>query len=101
MYNEVLLPEPTCTELRHVTPRRAEVLALLAAGATLAEVAAELSISLNGARSHVADLKQLTGRGSTRELGKWWLQRRELWVEMMSLIAMREIDQRIDMQQIT
>jgi len=72
---------------RYITPRRAEVFAALADGATIAETARRLDISLNGTRSHVADLKKVTGCSSARELGRWWRQNRVAWVLWLAELA--------------
>jgi DNA-binding CsgD family transcriptional regulator len=78
---------PVASDLLHVTARRAEVLALLADGATLPEVAAQMGVSVNGVRSHVEDLKKLTGCTSTRQLGRWWRANRRAWLELMATVA--------------
>jgi DNA-binding CsgD family transcriptional regulator len=55
-----------------ITLRRAEVLRELADGRTDKEIAAKLGISVNGVRSHVEDLREITGMNHSRDIGRWW-----------------------------
>jgi DNA-binding CsgD family transcriptional regulator len=70
-----------------ITVRRAEVLRELAEGYTEREVAARLGIQVAGVRSHVEDLRAITGCGSARELGRWWRENRAGWLERIGRLA--------------
>jgi DNA-binding CsgD family transcriptional regulator len=70
-----------------ITLRRAQVLRALAEARTEREIAEALSLSVAGVRSHVEDLKQITGHRSTRELARWWQSNRTAWVSFMERAA--------------
>ena len=63
-----------------ITLRRAQVLRGLAEARSEREIALGLSLSLAGIRSHVEDLKQITGCRTTRELARWWQTHRHAWL---------------------
>ncbi len=63
-----------------ITIARARVLRGLANGQSERQVAEGLEITLNGVRSHVEDLKEVTGCHGVRELGQWWREHRTNWV---------------------
>ena len=74
-----------------ITLRRAEVLRELADGSTQPEIAARLGISVNSVRSHVEDLRNITGCSSGRDLGRWWRRHRDEWVELTRQMAGGEL----------
>lgn len=45
------------------------------------QAAERLDMTYNGLRSVVDELKAMTGCGDLRELGRWWAERREQWLE--------------------
>ena len=63
-----------------MTPARVRVLSKLADSRTEREIAGSLGISYNGVRSQTEVLKELTGCGDVREIGRWWRDHRERWV---------------------
>lgn len=63
-----------------MTPPRVRVAAALAEGATLAEVAGELSISVNGVRSTVRQLNEILGVSGVREIARFWCCNGEEWL---------------------
>lgn len=63
-----------------ITPRRAELLGLLAEGYTESECARLMGISRDGARSAIAVLRDLTEIPTQRDLGRWWKLNREGWL---------------------
>ena len=73
--------------LRRITLRRSEILTLLADGRTEREAATMPEIELTGIRSHVSQLKALTGCSSVRELGRWWRNMRGEWLFVMMVSA--------------
>lgn len=59
-----------------LSPRQEEVAALVAAGRTNKQVAAEIGISVKGVEKHVADILLRWGAGSRFELARtWWAGR--------------------------
>ena len=64
---------------RAVSFRRAEILRELADGRTEREAAHVLGVELSTVRSHVEELKGITGCASVRELGRWWRANRPGW----------------------
>ena len=64
-----------------VTFARMRVLRELDEGRTEREAAERLHISYERVRSHVEDLKDLTGCRSVRELARWWRANRDDWHE--------------------
>ena len=61
------------TGAERLTPREAEVLALVEAGLTNDEIAETLGITRNAVRYHLKDLHGKLGTGSERErLRSWW-----------------------------
>ena len=58
------------------TQRQREVLDLLVEGATNAEIAVRLGISVDGAKWHVGELLSQTGCGDRLALASWWLEER-------------------------
>lgn len=67
-----------------ITPRRAWVLRELADGHSLHATAARLNLTYNGVRSHVQDLKVITGCESVSELGRFWRRYRGDWLRFMA-----------------
>lgn len=67
-----------------ITFQRAVVLAELAKCRSLPETAARLGITPSGLKSHIRDLRDITGCQSARELGTWWLHHRAQWVKAMA-----------------
>ena len=78
-----------------ITIRRAEVLRELAEMRTEREVADILGVSLTTVRSHVEDLKAITGCDTVREMGRWWLSNRQgwaAWVLSAGGVSARELE---------
>ena len=63
-----------------LTFSRVRVLTALEDGRTQREAAARIGITLNGARSIVDDLKQITGCPDVKELARWWRRNRSGWL---------------------
>jgi DNA-binding CsgD family transcriptional regulator len=63
-----------------ITLRRARILKGLARAQSEREIAQDLCLTLAGVRSHVEDLKRITGLQSTRELARWWQIHASRWV---------------------
>lgn len=42
---------------------------------------------LDGVRSHVRDIKSITGLTDVRQLSRWWINNRGLWLEDMASAA--------------
>ena len=70
---------------RNITIRKAEYLREFANGRTEREAAAALGVTFEGARSAVEDLKSTTGCGSVRDLGRFWRERRDAWLEFCAV----------------
>jgi len=66
---------------RSITIRRAEFLRELANGFTEREISEHLGLTLSGVRSCLEDLRDLTGFRSGREMGRWWRDHRESWLQ--------------------
>lgn len=62
-----------------VTFIRARVCAGLENQKTEREIADWLLVELSTVRSHVEDLKAITGCRDVRELGRWWRANRKSW----------------------
>lgn len=62
-----------------LTVARVRVLRELEDGRTEREIAARLCMTYHGVRSHVEDLKALTGCQNVRDLGRWWRLNRTAW----------------------
>jgi hypothetical protein len=73
-----------------LTVRRVAALGQLAHGRTEREAAEALGLQIEGFRSVVRELKDLTGLNSTRDLGEWWRGNMGAWFEYVSLIARGE-----------
>lgn len=69
--------------LLRITARRAHILRELADGYSGQETALRIGLAFNGFRSHVQQLKEITGCTSVRELGRWWREHREEWLLVM------------------
>jgi len=65
--------------LESFTLARVRVLRGLAEGRTEREIAECLHMTYHGVRSHFEVLKELTGCGDVRELGRWWRENRGDW----------------------
>jgi DNA-binding CsgD family transcriptional regulator len=59
-------------------PRQREVLKLIAAGRTNAEIAGELAVTLPGAKWHVSEVLTKLGVASREEAGEYWRERSRL-----------------------
>ena len=70
--------------LERLTFSRVRVLRELAEGRTEREIAQRLQMTYNGVRSHVQDLKDLTGCRDVRELGRWWRRNGPRWLEWVA-----------------
>lgn len=70
-----------------LTWSRVRVLSALDPDMPLRDVASQLGMSLNGVRSHVRDLRALTGTGNVRGLAQWWEVNRLEWLKEMALVA--------------
>lgn len=55
-----------------LTLQRVRCLRLLADGRTAPEMAEVLGVTVSGVRSHVEDLKDVTGLEDVRALARWW-----------------------------
>lgn len=91
MPGETMEPEPgpgmgssTVEVLTRITVTRARVLRELERHDSEATAAAALGLSTTGLRSHVRDLKGITGAGSVRELRGWWRANRGAWPQEMA-----------------
>jgi hypothetical protein len=62
-----------------ITFIRARVFAGLENQMTEQKIADWLNVELSTVRSHVEDLKAITGCRDVRELGRWWRANRESW----------------------
>jgi DNA-binding CsgD family transcriptional regulator len=78
---------------RSITVRRAEVLRELADAYSEREIAEHLGIAVGGVRSHVEQLRALTGQPGVRELGRWWRENRAGWLGAMAAAAGDEYGQ--------
>ena len=56
----------------HLTVPRIRVMGLLSSGKTIAQVADELGITYDGAKSHIRDIKGITGCETVDEVRAWW-----------------------------
>jgi DNA-binding NarL/FixJ family response regulator len=65
-----------------ITLRRARILKALAQARSEREIAQDLCLTLAGVRSHVEDLKRITGQQSTRQLARWWQVHASHWVAL-------------------
>lgn len=70
--------------LERITLARARVLRELGRHETGAAAAEALGLSRNGLRSHIRDLKEITGATSVAELRKWWRPNRGRWLAEMA-----------------
>lgn len=77
----------TFVQWSRITVPRVLVLAELAAFHTEREAARNIGISTDGLKSHVRDLKDITGCCSVRELGAWWVENRWRWLDVMAEFA--------------
>lgn len=66
-------------EWERITFVKARVLAGLEDQQTEQRIADGLNVALSTVRTHVEELKAITGRGDVRELGKWWRRNRTDW----------------------
>jgi DNA-binding CsgD family transcriptional regulator len=65
-----------------ITLRRARILRGLAQAQSEREIAQDLCLTLAGVRSHVEDLKRITGQQSTRQLARWWQIHAGSWLAL-------------------
>ncbi|GMV86472.1 MAG: hypothetical protein AMXMBFR80_23270 [Dehalococcoidia bacterium] len=63
----------------------------LAHGRTERAAAEALGLQIEGFRSVVRELKEITGLNSTRDLGEWWRRNMGAWLEYVSTIAQGEV----------
>ncbi len=94
MPGETMEPEPgpamspaPAEVLTRITVARARILRELECHDSEAEAAAALGLSMNGLRSHVRDLKGITGAGSVREMQRWWRENRGAWLRELAAAA--------------
>lgn len=74
-----------------LTVRRVAALGQLAHGRTERAAAEALGLQIEGFRSVVRELKEITGLNSTRDLGEWWRRNMGAWLECVSTIAQGEV----------
>jgi DNA-binding CsgD family transcriptional regulator len=67
-----------------ITLRRAQILRGLADDRTEREIAVALDLSLSSVRSHVEDLKRITGLPTVREIARFWRVNRTCWVRFIA-----------------
>lgn len=74
------------------TPRQREVFALLVRGRSNAEIAAELGVTLDGAKWHVREILQKLGVDSREDAAEYWRRhngmRPRLWRTLRGLFAL-------------
>ena len=70
--------------LERLTFARVRVLRELAEGRTEREIAERLQMTYHGVRSHIEDLKDLTGCRDVRELGRRWRKNGPRWLEWVA-----------------
>lgn len=94
MPGETMEPEPglamspaPAEVLTRITVARARILRELECRDSEAEAAAALGLSMNGLRSHIRDLKGITGAGSVREMQRWWRENRGAWLRELAAAA--------------
>lgn len=94
MPGETMEPEPgpamspaPAKVLTRITVARARILRELECRDSEAEAAAALGLSMNGLRSHIRDLKGITGAGSVREMQRWWRENRGAWLRELAAAA--------------
>lgn len=95
MPEETIEPEPglavspaPADVLTRITVARARILRELECHDSEAEAAAAaLGLSMNGLRSHIRDLKGITGAGSVREMQRWWRENRGAWLRELAAAA--------------
>lgn len=75
------------TDWAWVTPRRLQVLALIAIDRTEQQIADELGLSYHTVRSYVEDLKRFTGQGSVREIRGYWRAAAPRYVASVARLA--------------
>jgi DNA-binding NarL/FixJ family response regulator len=71
----------------HITSRRAELLAGVAAGKQAAQIASGMGIKVSTVRTQVAFLERLSGCGDMAELEEWWRQNRPRWIAWLRRIS--------------
>jgi DNA-binding CsgD family transcriptional regulator len=94
MPEETMEPEPglamgpaPADVLTRITVARARILRELERHDSEAEAAAALGLSMNGLRSHIRDLKGITGATSVREMQRWWRENRGAWLRELAAAA--------------
>lgn len=70
-----------------ITVTRARILRELERHDSEAAAAEALGLSMNGLRSHIRDLKGITGAGSVREMQRWWRENRGAWLRELAAAA--------------
>lgn len=70
-----------------LTAPRMRVLALLAEGKTIRQVADGLGCTYNGARSQVRDLEQILDCSSVEEVREWWATHSDAWLGHLARTA--------------
>ncbi len=73
--------------IERLTLRRVLLLRELADGFSEREAAERLGMPYPTVRSMAAELQEITGIGSGRELGRWWRRARGEWLAAMSAAA--------------
>ena len=71
-----------------ITLARARVLRELSEGWKEREAAVRLGMTYNGVRSHVRDLKGITGCEDVDELGRWWRANRKGWLRWLATVTL-------------
>lgn len=74
-----MLDEHEDVEWERITFVKARVLAGLEDQQTEQRIADGLNVALSTVRTHVGELKAISGCGDVRELGKWWRRNRLEW----------------------
>ena len=69
---------------RHIAFMRARVLAELEDRQPEHKIADRVGIEYSTVRSHVEDLKNITGCGDVRDLGRWWERNRGPWLRWVA-----------------
>lgn len=62
----------------------AEVLARCARNRTEREIGEELAIATSTVHSRLAKLREVLGVSDKRELGTWWVEHREAWLQRVA-----------------
>jgi DNA-binding CsgD family transcriptional regulator len=80
-------PPDAVSVYERLTPRRVQLLGLIASAHTTRECADAMGVSVSTVESTLADLKSFTGATSMRQLARWWLREREPFLVWMRELA--------------